>query len=503
VTADATWEALAQRVREQAELRHAMALLSWDRQTTMPPAGIEARARTTSTVAVLRHRRLIDPEMGELLDQAASGPLDPHQAAVVKLTRRDRDQALRLPPDLVRRLGLAATRGNAAWHVAREQRDFTVFQPHLEEMVGLKREQADLIGYEGERYDALLDDYEPGMRTAQVEPMFAGLTKELVELLGQILAAPARPAPPFAGRIFGDDDQMRFSQRLLPDLGFDVVNAGRLDRSAHPFSTAIALGDVRITTRMYEHDPFPCVLATIHEAGHGMYEQGMDPEYEDLPVSSPPSLGLHESQSRLWENIVGRSRGFWQHYTPIMAEYMGESLAGTSAEDAYRHVNHVEPSFIRVDADEVTYNLHVLIRFELELALMRDQLEVADLPGMWNDAYERRLGIRPAHDADGVLQDTHWSGGAFGYFPTYTLGTIYSAMLWDRITVDLPDIDSQVAAAEFGPLLGWLRAHVHHQGSLYDGAELIQRVTGSELDHRPLMRYLWGKFGPLYGLEGA
>ncbi len=497
-----SWDALAQRVREQGELRRAMALLSWDRQTTMPPAGVEARARTSSTVAVLRHRRLIDPELGELLDRAASGPLDQHQAAVVRLTRRDRDQALRLPPDLIRRLGLAATRGSAAWEVAREQRDFKLFQPHLEEMVALKREEADLIGYEGERYDALLDDYEPGMLTSQVEPMFAGLTEELSALLGEILAAPPRPPSPFAGRVFADDDQMRFSQRLLPDLGFDL-EAGRLDRSAHPFSTAIAVHDVRITTRMYEHDPFPCVMGTIHEAGHGMYEQGMDADYEDLPVSSPPSLGLHESQSRLWENIVGRSRGFWEHYTPILAEFMGSSLDGMTAEDAYRHVNLVEPSFIRVDADEVTYNLHVLIRFELELAIMRDELEVADLPGAWNDAYERRLGIRPSNDAEGVLQDTHWSGGAFGYFPTYTLGTIYSAMLWDRITVDLPDIESQVAAADFAPLLAWLREHVHRPGSLYDGAELIERVTGSELDHRPLMRYLRGKYGPLYGLEGA
>ena len=274
-------------MREQSELRRAMALLSWDRQTTMPPGGVEARARTTSTLAVLRHRRLIDPEMGELLDAAAAAPLDPHQAAVVRLTRRDRERALRLPGELVRRIGLAATRGNAAWEAAREAHDFAVFQPYLEEMVGLKREQADLLGHDGERYDALLDDYEPGMRTDQVEPMFAGLTGELSSLLGAILDAAPLPPAPFVGRTFPDEDQMRFSLRMLPDLGFDF-NAGRLDRSAHPFSTAIALGDVRITTRMYDTDPFPSVMGTIHEAGHAMYEQGMDPAYEDLPVAARP-----------------------------------------------------------------------------------------------------------------------------------------------------------------------------------------------------------------------
>lgn len=502
MTAAETWEALEQRVRELGELRRVMALLSWDRQTTMPARGVEARARAISTVAVLRHRHMIAPELGELLDAAEAGPLDAHQAAVVRLVRHDRDRSLRLPDELVRRIGMAATRGNAVWEEARTQHDFALFQPHLEEMVALKREQADLLGHDGERYDALLEGYEPGMRTAQVEPMFAALTSELAELLDQIRAADPLPAPPFAGRTFPADAQMRFSLRLLPDLGYDL-EAGRLDLSAHPFSTAIAIRDVRITTRMYADDPFPSVMGTIHEAGHGLYEQGMNPDYEDLPVSSPPSLGLHESQSRLWENVVGRSRGFWQHYTPVICDVLGAPMAGTSPEDVYRHVNTVQASLIRVDADEVTYNLHVLIRFELELALMREELEVADLPGAWNDAYQRHLGIRPPHDGDGVLQDTHWSGGAFGYFPTYTLGTIYSAMLWERLRRDLPDVDGQIAAGEFAPLLGWLREHIHHPGSLYEGPELIERVTGGELDHRPLMRYLWAKFGPLYGLAPA
>ncbi len=394
---------------------------------------------------------------------------------------------------------MAGGRGNAAWKAARSARDYSLFQPHLEELIRLKREQADLLGHDGERYDALLDAFEPGMTTARLEPMFADLAGELGTLLAAIKAAPQPPPPPFAGRDFPEEVQWAFSRRLLPELGYDLA-AGRLDQSAHPFSTTIALHDVRITTRMSSDDPFPAVMGTIHEAGHAMYEQGMDPEYEDLPVGTPPSLGLHESQSRLWENIVGRSRAFWEHYTPAILETMGEPLRGTGADDIYRHVNRVEPSLIRVDADEVTYNLHVLIRFELELAIMRNELEVADLPDAWNAAYERHLGVRPPHDGDGVLQDTHWSDGSFGYFPTYTLGTLYSAMLWDRLRADVPDVDQQIAAGQFAPLLGWLREHVHRPGSLYQGDELIERVTGSSIDHRPFMRYLWAKFGPLYGV---
>ncbi len=494
-----TWSVLEQRVRELSELRRTIALLSWDRQTMMPPRGVEARARTTSTVAVLRHQRLIDPALGDLLEGADDGSLDQHQAAIVRLVRRDRDRALKLPDDLVRRLGMAGGRGNAAWQQARIDHDYALFQPHLEELVKLKREQADLLGHDGERYDALLDGFEPGMKTARLEPMFAALAPAIGELLAAIKAAPQQPAPPFAGREFPDDLQWAFSDVILRGIGFDL-EAGRLDRSVHPFSTAIALHDVRITTRLFADEPFAAVMGTIHEAGHAMYEQGMDARYEDLPVATPPSLGLHESQSRLWENIVGRSHEFWEHFTAPMNDVMGEMLGGITPDQVYRHVNRVEPSLIRVEADEVTYNLHVMIRFELELAIMRDQLEVADLPEAWNAAYERHLGIRPPNDTEGVMQDTHWSDGSFGYFPTYTLGTLYSAMLWERIQADLPGVYQQIAAGEFAPLLGWLREHVHTPGSLYEGDELIRRVTGQDLDHAPFMRYLWGKFGPLYGL---
>jgi carboxypeptidase Taq len=494
------WPELDQHMHRLADLDRMASLLSWDQQTIMPRRGAEARARAVATLRVIRHRHLTDPHLGDLLDQARSADLDEPRAAMVRVLTHDRDRAVRLPDDLVRRLALAGSRGQAVWEDARAARDWDRFRPCLEEMVALKREQADLLGHDGEAYDALMDAYEPGMRTARVEPLFAALAEELQTLLRAIAAAGPAPPPPFAERRFADAAQWDFTMRLLRDIGFDL-DAGRQDRSAHPFTTTIALHDVRLTTRLDESDPFTGISSTMHEAGHGLYDQGFDPAYEDTPIAEAPSLGLHESQSRLWENLVGRSLPFWRHYTPALAASFGDAMAGASAEDVYREVNRVQPSLIRVEADEVTYNLHILIRFELELALLRGRLEVADLPDAWNAAYQARLGVRPPHAGVGVLQDVHWSTGSFGYFPTYTIGNLYSAILWERIATDLPDIDAQVERAEFAPLLGWLRTHIHRAGYLHEGDDLIERVTGTRLRHGPFMRYLWGKFGPLYGLE--
>jgi carboxypeptidase Taq len=366
--------------------------------------------------------------------------------------------------------------------------------------VVLKREQADLIGHDGERYDALLDGFEPGMRTARVTPLFERLRAGLGPLLDGIRGASQPPPPPFAGRSFPDAGQWAFTMRLLADIGFDL-DAGRQDISTHPFSTMIALRDVRVTTRLYPHDPFAAVFSTIHEAGHGMYDQGLDPAFEDLPIASPASLGAHESQSRLWENIVGRSRPFWEHYTPVIRETLAPALDGTDLEAVVRHVNRVQPSLIRVDADEVTYNLHILIRFELELAVLRGELEVTELAEAWDDAYGRYLGVHAPDAADGVLQDTHWSEGLFGYFPTYTLGNLYAAMLWRTLAADLPDVDDQIRAGRFDGILGWLREHVHRHGYRWECEELMRRATGADLSEEPFLDYLWGKFGPLYGID--
>ena len=494
-----TWTELAARMREFADLGHVSGLLSWDQETGMPLRGGDARARQQATMRVVLHERLVDPRLGELLDRADTEPLDTTHAAMVRLMRRDRDLALCLPPAFVRRMALAEGRGVNAWRVARQEGDFGLYRSALEDVVAAKREHADLIGFEEERYDALLDLYEPGMRVSRLEPLLLDLRDELGELLSAIVAAgPSQPSP-FEGHTFPDQAQWDVVNRILADTGFDLT-AGRLDRSAHPFTTTIALGDVRVTTRIYEHDPLGAIYSTIHEAGHGLYEQGFDPANEDTPVADAPSLGLHESQSRLWENIVGRSRPFWQHYAPVLREAFPEQLADVDGERLFRAANHVAPSLIRVDSDEVTYNMHVLIRFELELALMRDQLEVAELPEAWNDAYERSLGVRPPNDVLGVMQDIHWSHGAFGYFPTYTLGNLYAGLLWNAYRVAAPDAEQQIRTADFAPLLGWLRENVHRPGSIELGEALIRRVTGSGLDHAPFMRYLWEKYGSIYGI---
>jgi len=489
-------------MRELSEYRRISALLSWDQQTKMPPRGAESRARVRATMRVIHHRRLVDPALGELLEQAEQADLDAHRAACVRLLMRDHRQAVRLPDDLVRRIALAGGRGHAAWEEARRRSDFGLFKPHLVEMVDLKREQADLLGHDGERYDALLDIFEPGMRSERLRPLFASLNDELVALVDAIRGVPQLPPPPYAGRRFADQGQWDFTMRLLADIGFDL-ESGRQDLSVHPFSTDIGHHDVRVTTRIFPDDPFSSVYSTIHEAGHGMYSQGHDERYEDMPVAEAPSLGAHESQSRLWENIVGRSRPFWEHYAAVIPEYLGDTVDGATVDDLYRDVNRVEPSLIRVEADEVTYNLHIMIRFELELALMAGDLDVDELPAAWNDAYARRLGVRPANDVVGVLQDTHWSDGAFGYFPTYSLGNLYSAMLWRALSADIPDVDEQIAAGRFDGILGWLREHVHRAGSLEDCEPMMRRVTGLELSHEPLMDYLWGKYGALYGVARA
>ncbi|HUZ84215.1 MAG TPA: carboxypeptidase M32 [Gaiellales bacterium] len=492
--ATASWVELLARTQELSQLRHASSLLRWDQQVLMPAGAGEGRGGVLATVDVLRHRLLTDEALGELLD-LVDDELPSDRRALVRLLRRDRDQAVRLPPDLVRRLAVAEAVGHGAWEVARRAGDFSVFRPHLERMVALKREQADLLGHDGERYDALLDLYEPGMRTARIEPLFAALAGQLGVLVDAIGGAPA-PVDRFAGRRFDDAGQWRLTMRVLSDIGFDLDH-GRQDRSTHPFTSTVSPGDVRVTTRIDELDGFSGLFSTLHEAGHGLYEQGFDPVHAGTPLADAPSYGLHESQSRMWENLVGRDRPFWQYCAPIMREIFPEVMDGVGADDLHAHLNRVERSLIRVEADEVTYNLHILIRFELELALLRGDLEAADLPTAWNEAYERRLGVRPPHDGVGVLQDTHWSDGSFGYFPSYTLGNLYSVLLWNRLRVDLPDLDASIAVGRFAPLLGWLREHVHRRGAELDGEPLIEHVTGSGLDHEPFVTHLWDKYAQI------
>jgi carboxypeptidase Taq len=494
-----SWAALDTRMRELADLAHVRELLGWDKEAKMPLHGAEARARQQATMRGVYHERIADPRLGELLEELAGDP-DPARAAMVRNTRRRHERAVKLPVEFAQRLAFAESRGSTIWRVARKDNDFAAFLPALEEILELKREEAELVGYESDAYDALLDEFEPGMTAARLEPLLGELRDETHRLLGEIAAAePLAPAP-FEGRVFPADAQWAFTIEVLRDLGFDL-DAGRQDVSAHPFSSSAALRDVRLTTRIDELDPFSGLFATIHECGHGLYEQGFDPAYEDTPIAEAPSHGIHESQSRLWENIVGRSRAFWERYTPLMREAFPEAMAGTDVDDVYRHVNRVAPSLIRVEADEVTYNLHIAVRFRMELAMMRGELSAADLPAAWNDAYQELLGIRPDTDADGVMQDIHWSSGSIGYFPSYSLGNLYSAVLWEALEADHPDVEQRIAAGDLGVVLGWMRDHVHRRGYLEESEDTVRRATGHGLEVQPLIRYLRARRGPLYGLS--
>jgi carboxypeptidase Taq len=487
------WESLVPRLTELADLGRALGLLQWDQAVMMPPRGGPSRARVVATLESEAHKRLTDPAIGSLLDDLRSDDsLDERQKATVRVLNRDHSQATKLPEELVR--DIAEMRGLAyqAWTQARPASDFSILEPHLARFVELKRREADALGWEAERYDALLDLYEPGTTTADVSAMFSELTEGLEPIARSALDRADRRAA-FLFATFDPAKQQSFCRWLVERLGFDT-DGGRLDESPHPFTIRVGLGDVRQTTRTQEQGVLGAVYAAIHETGHALYEQGIPSDMLDLPVGRVPSLGMHESQSRLWENHVGRSRAFTDFMLPHLKERFPDEMGMVTPEDFYRGVNAPQRSLIRVSADELTYNLHVALRFELEVGLFRDELEVSDLPAAWNDGMERYLGIRPDDDASGVLQDMHWSIGAYGYFPTYTIGTIYAAAIFDAAARELGGLDEELRAGEPARLLGWLRSKVHSQAYLYDAKDLIARVVGHPVGARPLLGYLEDKY---------
>lgn len=497
---ESAWDFATRAMGELRALSGAVALLSWDQETYLPPGGGPSRAEQLSTLQGIAHERLVDARLGEALARAGDEvAADPERAAALRALRFDRERAVRVPGDLVRALARAQSEGVEAWREAREASDFARFAPRLEALVRLRREQADAIGVPpgGERYDALLDGYEEGMRVARLAPILAHLTGWLSPLVDRLCAAPP-PDDAFLRGRFDVEAQWAFTMELLPAVGFDLA-AGRQDRSAHPFSTGMDPGDVRITTRLFEALPLSSVFSTLHEAGHGMYEQGLPARWRASVLGTAPSAGLHESQSRLWENLVGRSLPFWRAFLPRLSRRF-PTLAGVAPEAFHRAVNRVERSLIRVEADEVTYNLHVALRFELELALVRGDLAVADLPGAWNERSERLLGLRPPRDAEGCLQDIHWSFGDFGYFPTYALGNLYAASLFAAARRDLPGLEAGFERGDFAPLLAWLRAKVHSLGRSLPAEEIVRAATGGGLTDEDFRAYLTGKYSALYGL---
>lgn len=497
------YERLLSLARDLSALKSIANLLGWDQQTYMPPKGVEGRSGQRAVLARVIHERVVSEEFGALLEEldgsAELATLGPEAAANVRELRRERDREVRVPAALVDELERTAGLAHQHWVDARNDGDFAGFAPWLEKLVRLTREWAEAVAYEEEPYDALVDVYEAGLRVRQIEPLFRALRSELVPLVEAIAASPRQPDPSILQRPYDAGRLHQFSRRVAEELGFDFT-AGRIDLAIHPFCSGVMPRDVRLTTSFQESNPIDSLFSVVHEVGHGLYHQGYLPEHFGTPMAVAPSLGVHESQSRWWENFIARSAPFWERFYGDFRAMFPQALGDVSAGEFVRAVNLVRPSLIRVEADEVTYNLHVLLRFELERALFQGQCAVADLPAAWNEKMEKYLGIRPANDVEGVLQDVHWSHGMFGYFPTYTFGNLYAAQLNAAIRRDLPDLDGFVSAGRFAPLLEWMREKVHRRGSLYPPAELIRRVSGEAVSTRPLVDYLRGKFSALYDL---
>jgi len=504
-------DALRARLATVTDLQHAAAVLDWDQETYMPSGGAEARARQTATLRRLAHEALTSDETGALLD-AAAGALGPDagetERALVDVTRRDRARALCLPAAFVEAQAAAQAEAMEAWKHARAADRFADFAPHLERLVGMAVEEADRVapvvaeargpGYAptdaDRRYDALLDLYEPGASTAEVAAVFDELLAGLVPLVQRVTARPA-PDASFLHATYDENAQWQLSLDVAAALGYDGAR-GRLDRSAHPFSTSFSAADCRITTRVDARFFPTAFFGTVHETGHALYEQGFPPELDRTPLAAGASLGMHESQSRLWENLVGRSPAFWRRWYPDVQRRFPDALAGVPEDAFVAALHRVEPSLIRVEADELTYHLHVLLRFEIERALLAGTLAVRDVPEAWNERMRQYLGIVPPSDADGCLQDVHWAMGAVGYFPTYTLGTLMSVQLWSAMARDLGDLDARVAGGDYAALLGWLRAHVHRWGRVRTAGEILHAATGDRLSAAPWLAYAEARYDP-------
>ena len=494
-----TYEPFMAKVAELADIGHAEGMLSWDQETYMPPKGAAMRARAQGTLAGLHHERLTAPELVGLVKDLKGQDLTGDAAVNVREVGRSQDRALKIPKELVVELSQTESLSHEAWIAAREKADFAHFQPWLEKILKLKKEVAERVGYEGTIYNALLDEYEPYTRAEDIEPVFAALKDKLVPLVEKIAATGKFPARGVLDQDFPVAEQEELGRQGLEDLGFDL-EAGRLDVAVHPFCSGTSRDDVRLTTR-YSADWLPgSLFGTIHEAGHGLYEQGLPEDAVATPAGGSVSLGIHESQSRLWENMVGRSRAFSTHYLPRLKALFPTQLQNVNLDEFYAAVNQVEPSLIRVEADEVTYNLHILLRFELERDLFEGRVEVKDLPSVWNERMQQYLGVCPPDDAQGVLQDVHWSFGLMGYFPTYTLGNLYGAQFFHQAQQELPDLEGQIGRGEFGGLKTWLNDKVHNRGSRLRASELVEEVTGEKLSADYFTNYLEAKFGALYNL---
>jgi len=487
---------------EIADLSYAAALLGWDQRTYMPPGGTQNRGYQLATLAQIIHTRQVSSEMGNLLDDLEPfvSQLDPDsfETRLVKVTRRNYEKETRVTAEWVAEFAMVTTAAYDAWGKARAENNFHFFQPHLEHILDLRHRYVEFFAPYEHVYDPLLDIFEPGMKTSELTAIFSALRPQQVALLKKIADRP-QVDDSFLHHIYDEQKQWDFGVEVITKIGFDWKRS-RQDKTLHPFTTSFGLGDVRITTRLSPTDLASALFGTMHEAGHAMYNLGGESLLDRTPLFGGASHGVHESQSRMWENLIGRSYPFWQYFYPHLQEVFPSQLDNVSIDSFYKGINKVQSSLIRVEADEATYNLHIMLRMELEISLMEGNLAVNDLPEAWNTLFQEYLGITPPDNSNGVLQDVHWSRGLLGYFPSYALGNLIGAQLWELINNDIPDLQEQIRLGEFAPWLAWLREKVHCHGAKFEPQELIQRLTGSKIDPAPYMRYLEQKYSSIYGI---
>lgn len=485
---------------EVSDIYAAASVLGWDQQVSMPPGGNDARGQQLGTLGKVAHEKATSDEVGKLLqDLKRELPNDDSDdAALIRLTARNYDKATRVPSSFVSKQAVVTSQAFQAWVEAKHKSDFSIFRPHLEKVVELVQEYVSFFPPAEHPYDILLDDFEPGMKTSEVQEIFGGLRPKQVKLLKAISAA--KPIKDdFLYKSYNEKKVWNFSEKIITKFGYDF-SRGRQDKAPHPFQTTFSVNDTRITNRFESDNPLATLFSAMHEAGHAMYEQGSNPAYERTPLAGGTSLAVHESQSRMWENLVGRSLPFWEHFYADLKKTFPAQLDGISTKSFHKAINKVEPSLIRVNADEATYNMHIMLRLEIEIGLVEGSFAVKDLPEIWNTKMRDYLGIVPPNDAQGVLQDVHWSSGLMGYFSTYALGNLVSAQLWEKINADIKDLDEQIRKGKFDELLGWLREKVHIFGHKYDPQDLVQKVTGSKINSAAYVRYLNKKYSEIYGL---
>ncbi len=492
---------LLERIKDIGKLDAINALLEWDQDTFMPRQGVECRSEELALVAALAHDRRTSREMGDLLGQLSNADSsDCVRMTNIRETARLYKRAVNIPITLVKEIAKTSSLAKDAWVKARQEDNFDLFAPLFAKLVELKKQQAEAIGYETEPYDALVDEYEPGASTARVAELFSELRDRLVPLVKSIGNSTNRPDSGILKRHYPIEAQRKLVRRIAEEMGFSFER-GRIDVSAHPFCTSMGPNDVRFTTR-YDEYFFPAAFfGAMHETGHALYEMGLAQEHAFTPMGTFCSLGIHESQSRMWENMVGRSPAFWSKYYPLVQSTFPDTLRDVSEAGFYAAVNTVAPSLIRVEADEVTYNLHIIVRFEVERDLFNGLLDIADVPSAWNEKMENLVGLRPPNNVQGCLQDIHWAMGIFGYFPTYALGNLYAAQLFAKADEDLGGLNRQIAAGNMSTLLDWLRTHVHSHGRRYSADELCKQATGKPLAIQPFLDYCTDKFGSIYGIE--